>query len=152
MKKLIKLGLVFSFVVLATGCGTNVTKCTIKNDQGASGYTIDSTYDIYSNGDNVDKVEIKEVITSKNNTTLAYFEDRLKKKYEELNKMYKGYTVTSNTEKGKITVTATADYSKIDVEKFANDNDVIKSDIKKSNKMTSKIMKKYYESLGATCK
>ena len=152
MKKLIKLGLVFGFVVLATGCGNNVTKCTIKNDQGSSGYTIDTTYEIYSKGDNVDKVEIKEVITSKNNTTLAYFEDKFKKKYEELNKNYKGYTVKSSVEKGKAIVTATADYNKIDVTKFANDNDTIKSDIKKSKKMTTKIMKKYYESLGASCK
>ena len=151
MKKIVKLGLVFCFVLLATGC-SNVTKCTIKNDQGSSGYTIDTTYEIYSSGNNVSKVEIKEVVTSKNNTTLAYFEDRLKKKYEELNKDYKGYTVKSSLEKGKAIVTATADYSKIDVEKFANDNDTIKSDINKSKKMTTEIMKKYYESLGASCK
>ena len=113
---------------------------------------IDTQVVIASKKDVVEKVEIKEVITSKNNTTLAYFEDKLKKKYEELNKLYKGYTVKTTTEKGKAIVTATADYSKIDIEKFGNANDTIKDDIKKSKKMTSEIAKKYYESLGASCK
>ena len=152
MKNVFKIIFVFGIVLLATGCGTKVVTCTIKNDQSGSGYSIDSTYEIYSKKDNVSTVEIKEVITSKNNTTLAYFEDKLKKKYEELNKLYKGYTVKTKSEKGKVIVTATADYSKIDVEKFANANDVIKDDIKKSKKMTSDIAKKYYESLGASCK
>ena len=152
MKNIAKIACCFCLVLLMTGCGTKVLKCTIKNDQGASGYTIDSTYEIYSSKSSVSKVEIKEVITSKNNTTLAYFEDKLKKKYEELNTQYKGYTVKSSTEKGKTIVTATADYSKIDVEKFANATDSIKDDYKKSKKMTEEIMKKYYESLGATCK
>ena len=152
MRNALKVGLVFCLVLLVSGCGTKVVKCTMNNDQSGSGYTIDSTYEIYSSKDIVSKVEIKEIITSKNNTTLAYFEDNLKKKYEDLNKQYKGYTVKTKTEKGKTIVTATADYSKIDIEKFANANDVIKDDIKKSKKMTSDIAKKYYESLGATCK
>ena len=152
MRNALKVGLVFCLVLLVSGCGTKVVKCTMNNDQSGSGYTIDSTYEIYSSKDIVSKVEIKEIITSKNNTTLAYFEDNLKKKYEDLNKQYKGYTVKTKTEKGKTIVTATADYSKIDIEKFANANDVIKDDIKKSKKMTSDIAKKYYESLGAACK
>ena len=152
MKNILKIGIFFGVVLLLTGCGTKVVKCTKNNDQGASGYTINSTYEIVSSGDKVSKVEIEEVITSKNNTTLAYFEDRLKTQYENQNKKYKGYTVKTKTEKGKTIVNVTIDYSKFDVEKFANDNDIIKSDIKKSKKMTSDIAKKYYESLGTTCK
>ena len=152
MKNILKVGIFFGVVLLLTGCGTKVVKCTKNNDQGASGYTINSTYEIVSSGDKVSKVEIEEVITSKNNTTLAYFEDRLKTQYESQNKKYKGYTVKTKTEKGKTIVNVTIDYSKFDVEKFANDNDIIKSDIKKSKKMTSDIAKKYYESLGTTCK
>ena len=152
MKNILKVGIFFGVVLLLTGFGTKGVKCTKNNDQGASGYTINSTYEIVSSGDKVSKVEIEEVITSKNNTTLAYFEDRLKKQYEDQNKKYKGYTVKTKTEKGKTIVNVTIDYSKFDVEKFANDNDIIKSDIKKSKNMTSDIAKKYYESLGTTCK
>lgn len=152
MKNIFKIAFCFCIILLMTGCGTKVVKCTNNNDQGASGYTIDSTYEIYSSNDVVNKVEIKEVITSKNNTTLVYFEDKLKKKYEQLNKLYKGYTIKTKTEKGKTTVDVTIDYTKTDVEKFVNENDIIKAAFKKDKKMTSDIAKTYYESLGATCK
>ena len=152
MRNIVKVLSIFCVAILLTGCGTKVTKCTMSNDEGQSGYTLDTSYEIYSSGDKVSKVEVKEVITSKNNTTLAYFEDKLKKKYEALNDSYGGYTVKSEIKDGKTTVTVTIDYSKVAIDKFANDNDIIKSDILKSNKMTPEIAKKYYESLGAKCK
>ena len=152
MKGIFKIVVICGCAVLLTGCGTKVTKCSINNDEGQSGYTLDTTFEIYSSDDKVNKVEVKEVVTSKNNTTLAYFEDKLKKKYQELNDTYGGYTVKSEIKDGKATVTATIDYSKVEIEKFANDNDIIKSDILKANKMTPEIAKKYYESSGASCK
>ena len=83
MKKVIKLITIFICIILISGCGKNkVLKCEIKNDQSKSGYTINTTYEIYSSDSIVNKVVRKDVVTSKNTTILAYFEKTLKDQYK----------------------------------------------------------------------
>ena len=152
MKKIIKIGFVFAFILFVSGCNKKAVTCTIENDQSASGYVIKTTYNIYSNKDIVTKVETNEVITSKNNTILAYFEKNNKDKYDSENKKYGGYTVNVLNKDGKVTTNITIDYNKMDVDKFVTDNTAMKSYVNDKHQVTLKGAKTLYESLGATCK
>ena len=152
MKKVIKLLFIFMCVVFISGCaGTKVTKCTLKSDQSASGYTLDSTYDIYSKDDVVTKVVTKEVVNSENTTIIAYFEKTLKDQYENANKKYGGYTVDVKKEDKKVISSVTIDYNKVDLASYVKDNTAMKSYVNKDNKLTLKGAKSLYESLGASC-
>lgn len=154
MKNIFKFLSVFVLVLLLTGCfdKKDVSKCTLNNDQSASGYTINSTYNIYSTNGVVNSVETKEIVTSENTTILAYFEDLLKKQYEAANKSYGGYKFEVSKSDKKVTSTVSINYDKMDLAKFIKDNTAMKSYVNKSNKLTLEGAKKLYESLGATCK
>ena len=153
MKKFIKMIPIFTIILLASGCAkTKVTECTLDNDQSKSGYKIVTTYKIYSKGDIVNKVTSEEILTSKNNTILKYFENLNKKQYEAQNKTYGGYTFDIKAEKGIVTSNLTIDYTKLDMNKFINDNSAMKSYVNKNNKFTLDGAKTMYQSLGATCK
>ncbi len=154
MKNVVKFLIVFVGVLLLSGCmdKKQVSKCTLSNDQSASGYSINSTYNIYSTNGIVNSVQTKEVVTSKNTTILAYFEDLLKKQYESANSSYGGYEFKVSKTDNKVTSTVTINYEKMDLDKFVKDNASMKSYVNKSNKLTLDGVKKLYESLGATCK
>ena len=151
MKKLLKSSLLLILLVIfTTGC-TKVTKCTLTSNQSASGYTLKSTYNIYSNKDVVDKVEWTEEYESKNTTTLAYFEKQLNDQYKSNNDKYKGYTYTVTNENGKVISKVTLDYSVMDIDKFIEDNPAMKSFMNSDNKVTLEGQKAIYETAGATC-
>ena len=156
MKGYIKKGMFVICMILVlftTGCKKQVvTTCNYKNDQKASGYNINSTYNIYSDGKTVNKVVMEEVVTSKNTTVLKFFEKKLKDQYEKINSTYGGYTIDVKNKDKKVISTVTIDYNKMNLKKYVKDNVALKSYIDKNNKMTLKGAKALYESLGATCK
>ena len=154
MRKIGKILFGFLGIILLTGCGDKkqVSKCTLNSDQSASGYTINSTYEIYSTNDIVSSVKTKEVVTSKNTTILAYFEDLLNKQYKSASETYGGYTYKVTNKDGKVTSEVTINYDKMNLSKFVKDNASMKSYVNKSNKLTLDGVKKIYEGLGATCK
>ncbi len=154
MKRLAKIIFISISILLLSGCGSKklTTKCTLDSDQSASGYKLESVYNIYSTNGIVDSVKTKEVVTSKNNTILSYFENILKSQYTKAGKAYGGYTFNVKKEDDKVTSEVTIDYNKMDLSKFVRDNASMKSYVNKSNKITLDGAKKIYESLGATCK
>ena len=153
MKKVIKLITIFICIILISGCGKNkVLKCEIKNDQSKSGYTINTTYEIYSSDSIVNKVVRKDVVTSKNTTILAYFEKTLKDQYKKINDNYGGNESDVKIDGNKVVATLTSDYNKMDFEKYIKDNTIMKSYVNKNNKLTMNKAKTFYESMGATCK
>lgn len=157
MKKVIKLFIVFIGIIFISGCSVNlpnkkISICTLENDQSKSGYKVSSTYKIYSKNDIVTKVNTEEILTSKNTTIIKYFEDLINKQYKELNNTYGGYTYNIKKDNDKIISTVNIDYSKMNLEKFINDNSAMKAYINKDKKMTLKGIQTMYESLGAKCK
>lgn len=127
-----------------------VTACYNTIDQSASGYKINTKYNINSANDVVKTVEITDTIISSNNTILAYFEKQYKNTYEEQNKKYGGYTVNTEKKKEEVIVKVTIDYSDVDLKKLAKDNPSIAKKIK-NNKLTLSVAKSIYTNLGATC-
>ena len=153
MKRVFKFLFIFVFVFLLAGCkgGKVVTKCTLVSDQSASNYTLKSEYNVISNKDKVYRVETVEVVESKNNTILAYFEDQLKKQYKSYNDTYKGYKYDVVNKDGKVIAKVTIDYTKMDLDKFVKDNPAMKSYVDKDNNITLSGIKTMYESMGAKC-
>ena len=154
MKKYVySLALVLVGILCVTGCGSSSkVTCTYESDQSASGYKLKSEYNIYSDGDVVTKVETTETVESKNNTVLSYFEKQLKEQYKTNNEKYKGYDYKVTNKDGKVVSEVTIDYSKMDLNKFVEDNTAMKSFVNKDNKLTVKGVKSMYESIGAKCK
>lgn len=145
---------IFLVVVIAALCfipsKKKVTACYNTIDQGASGYRINTKYKINSTNDVVKKVEITDTIISSNNTILAYLEKQYKNLYEEQNKKYGGYTVSTEKKKEEVIVKVTIDYSDVDLKKLAKDNPSIAKKVK-NNKLSLTDAKSIYTNLGATC-
>ena len=143
--------MVITTVVLLVYFGNKKTlyKCSRIVDQSASGYKIKTNYEIYSYKDDTKYIEIKETVYSDENSILDFYKTELTKMYEEQNKKYNGYTINSEKDREKMTVTAKIDISKIKLKEFAEDNNII--DYISNNKLTPKGAKKMFSNLGATC-
>lgn len=156
MKNFIKVLVVALCTLLLVGCSSKeknvITTCTLNSDQSASGYTLSSTYKIYSTNNAVTKVETTEIVTSDNETIRDYFVSALENSYKTAEETYGGYTYKVIDEYDKVTSTVTIDYTKMDLNKFIKDNSSMKSYVNKDNKITLEGAKNIYETLGATCK
>ncbi|HCJ32564.1 MAG TPA: hypothetical protein DHV70_06740 [Firmicutes bacterium] len=164
MKKGLKILFISLFVILISGCGnekTNVNTnkdtaketintCTLSSDQSSNGYTLSSNYEIHSKDGLVNSVTTKETVESDNEQVRSYFKKTLEDSYNTANESYGGYTYNVTEDGNKVISDVTIDYSKMNLDKFVNDNSQMKSYIK-NNKISLDGMKKIYEALGATC-
>lgn len=126
MKKGLKILFISLFVILISGCGNEKTNV------------------------NTNKDTAKETVESDNEQVRSYFKKTLEDSYNTANESYGGYTYNVTEDGNKVISDVTIDYSKMDLEKFVNDNSQMKSYIK-NNRISLDGMKKIYEALGATC-
>lgn len=156
MKKLIGSALlVFVTVLFLTGCGSskdNNFVCTYSSDQSASGYKLKSEYKVYSDGEIVNKVVTVETVESTNTSVLSYFESALKEQYKSNDNKYGGYSYNITKTDDTVISEVTIDYTKMDIEKFIEDNEAVKAYVNDDNQLTVEGVKKMYKSIGATCK
>lgn len=152
MKKILCLLLIF----IITGCSCSkkytTNTCELVIDQSANDYVTYKTYNIYSNKDIVDKVEIIEEVKSNKKEILDYFEEQFKKQYKEANKKYNGYKYNVKIKNSKVIAKVTINYKKLDMDKYIEDNSAIKSYVNNDNKITKDGAIKMYQSMGASCK
>jgi len=125
--------------------------CTMTSDQSLSGYQLDTKYVIKYKGKYVTKVDITEIISSKDNEKLLTFEKNFNDQYSYNKKTYGGYTYKVTNKNGKVTSKVTINYKVFNIEKFIENNEAMK-DYVKNNKMTISGAREMYESTGATCK
>ena len=165
MKKFGKILLLLVAVLTLVGCqgdsnekekdkGVNekTIKCTIVNDQqSTSGYKVDSDITIYAEDNIVTKVKTVETVIAHQKEILTYFEQTLNNQYEETNKNYGGYTYEIKTTDEKLTSNVEIDYTKMDLNKYVNDNAVMKEYVNDKNELTVDGITKLYEAMGATC-
>ena len=151
MKKSIIMLSLIAVCVLITGCGNNkefTKKCVIHNDVLSQGYKLDSEYNIFGKG----RVETTEIVTSDNQEILDYFEDYLNDTYVDANENYGGYTkINVTNSNNKVVSNIEIDYTKMDLEKFVQDNPGVSAYINSNNAMTTEGIVSMYEALGATC-
>lgn len=154
MKKVVRIFSLLIVMILIAGCGSQkevVKTCKLTQTDPTQGYKLESTYTIYGTGKAVDRVETTESITSENQEILDYFETYLKDTYDQTNKVYGGYDVNVTNESGKVVSKVTIDYSKMNLEKYVEDNTSMKAYMTKQNKILVSGMQSLYESLGAIC-
>jgi len=155
MKKICNVLFVVGFVFLClVGCSNEkevLTTCTLTQNVEDQNYKLNATYNIYSQGDYVNRVVTKEIVTSNTKSILEYYENYAKTTYDSMNKTYGGYTYKTDMTDNQITIDTTIDYSKMNLDKFTEDNAAMKSYLK-NGKLALKGVKSIYEQLGATCK
>lgn len=156
MKKYFGMLILVITIILITGCSSTQNKeiiktCTSTSNDVANGYKLQSDYKIYAKGDVVEKVETIETITSDDEETLSYFAEYLEDTYESTNEVYGGYTNTVTEEEGKVVSKTTIDYNVMDIEKYVEDNTIMKNYVNTDNKILLDGMVAIYEALGATC-
>lgn len=155
MKNIVKVFAALIVVTLLCGCGAQekerVIKCTASQNNLANGYEIKSEYNIYAKGDVVKSVKTKETVTSDQESILSYFQTTLNTTYEQYNNEYSGYKYEITKDGNKVTADVEIDYSKMDIEKFGNDNTVLKNYMNGNNELTVVGLKTMYKSFGATC-
>ena len=148
MKKGLKFLVVLPIVFLTAGCGAEkkevVNHCVLTSTSTTQGYSVNSTYDVYSKNNVVSKVVTEEVVESDNESVLSYFE-------KSQNETYGGTTNKVTNENGKVTSSTTIDYSKMDLDKFVKSNTALSSYVNDKNQLTKDGVISLYESLGAKC-
>lgn len=154
MKKVYSFLIIVGFIFLClVGCTNEkeaLTKCTLTQTDEAETYKLNATYNIYSKGSLVDRVVTKEIVTSNTKSVLEYFETYAVSTYKKMNKAYSGYTYTTNMTDNQITIDTTIDYTKMDLKKFANDNEGMDQFIE-DDRMKLEGVIAIYEQMGATC-
>ncbi len=151
MKKLIKL---FSILVVLLICGCGKEKyitCTKNINNTNENYTLSATYKIYYNKSYVTKIEKEEKYTSSDKTVLDYFKEYNELNYGNLNDLYGGFDYKIDSNKEFVSINTIIDLSVSDLKKMVNDG-YLDKDYVVSNKFTTGGAKRYYESIGATCK
>lgn len=155
MKKGMILLLCLSIGII-TGCSTKEKKeeektvtCTLS--QNFSSYEITSKYTIYTKGEVVDRVEIIEVATSENEEIRNSLESAFQSQYTALNSKYNGYTSAVTKNASSVENHATIDYSKVDIDKFIEDNVLLKEYVTSDNHFSLDGMIAFYEENNATC-
>ena len=126
MKKGLKILFISLFVILISGCGKSnkevVSTCTLSSNQSSNGYKISSNYEIHSKDGLVNSVTTKETVESDNEQVRSYFKKTLEDSYNTANESYGGYTYNVTEDGNKVISDVTIDYSKMNLEKFVNDN------------------------------
>ena len=149
MKKGLKILFISLFVILISGCGKSnkevVSTCTLSSDQYSNGYTLSSNYEIHSKDGLVNSVTTKETVESDNEQVRSYFKKTLEDSYNTANESYGGYTYNVTEDGNKVISDVTIDYSKMNLDKFVNDNSQMKSYIK-NNKILF-LLSKYCDNI-----
>lgn len=97
-------------------------------------YQIKNNYTLYYKKDIVKKVLIERIVESKNNTVLSFFEKNYKDEFKKYNKDFGGYTIKSSEIKNhKLDFIVEVNFKKVDMNKLKEKNPYLKDDMKKKN-------------------
>ena len=165
MNKRFKILFVLLSIFLLVGCSSenneekkeknetkddSIIKCSISKME-VEDYSISSSYEIHSTDGVVDKVTTIETVETDDESILSTFEEQLETTYETANETYGGYTYKIEKDDNKLTCTVEIDYKEMNLEKYVEDNPIMKSFTNENNKITVTGIKTIYESIGAIC-
>lgn len=154
MRKFILIGIMIFSVAILSGCGTQKMKtvtCTLDRNDIENGYQMTATYEIYTDGEIVDKVKTVEKVFSDNDEVLSSFENYLNNVYEPMNDRYGGYDVDIKKDSDSLTSTVVIDYKKVDIEKLLTDQPSMSSMVNDENQILLASIKTSYSMNGAVC-
>lgn len=155
MKKILKVICFVALIFIISGCDNKkevMKTCTVTSNNTVQGYKMENEYKVYGTGKVVDKVVTTEIVTSDDESILNYLEEFINSTYEATNSNYGGYTYTVERKDNKVIAKTTIDYNKMNLEKYVEDNSIMKNYVNSDNKLLVEGIIKLYESMGATCK
>lgn len=145
MKKI----LIIMALLLLTGCGNKVMKCTVNT--ASDKYTYEATYKIEYKGKYVSKITKDEKYIADNKDKYNYLKEYRELELDHMNATYGGYTYKMSANKHTINIKTTIDTSKLNANKLVDDGLISKYYVEK-NKILVSGLRKYYESKNAICK
>ena len=150
MKKIIVLGI--ALLVFITGCGAEPEQKMVCTRTGnMNGIKMDFRYEVYYQGQDVNKVETKEIIESDSQETLNTYKTTIENLYSNFDNIENyNYKVTING--NTLTSTTDIDYTKIDIDELLKIDSSIEQLLNDSKKIALDKITQIYESAGAVCK
>ena len=136
-------------LLLLTGCGNKVVKCTVNTVSDK--YQYEATYKIEYNGKYVEKITKNEKYITTDKEKYSYLKNYRELELEHMNATYGGYSYKMNLDKHIINIKTTINAKKLNADKLVEDKLINKYYVEK-NKLLVSGLKKYYESKNATCK
>ena len=152
MKKVFLIGTIIFSAIFLSGCQkTNIVTCTLNKNDLENDYQMTGTYEIYTDGETVNKVITVEQIFSDNDEVLNSFEDYLKGVYNPMAENYGGYDINIKKNDDSLTSTIENDYQEVDIEKLLVDQPAMSSMVNDKNQVLLASIKASYATLGAVC-
>jgi len=141
-----------ALLLLVTGCGnTKEEMMTCTRTGNMSGVEMDFTYNIYYQGDIVNKVQTTEIITSDDEETLKTYENGITSLYSNFDNIdHYNYDVV--IEGNTLTSTTDINYKQMDMDKLLEIDSSIGSLLNSDNQVLLDKVVETYEATGATCK
>lgn len=173
MKKILSISILICFVVLLCACGkkenknnptntgtggngggssSNTMECVHDTTNTTDNYSIHSKYTVYHNGKYVEKIKIDKTISSSESDVVDYMKTSYDTSYDNMQRLYGGYTYTSTLDGGSAVYDITIDCLTIKMKELSNDFITIIPYIDEDNHISLEGVRTIYESRGATCK
>ena len=127
-------------------------KCSININ--AINYQIESSYEISYRGRIVEKTINTSKVISSNSKTLKEQKQafiNMNTYYENMNKLYGGYSYEVKSTNNTVSNIITIDYTKVDLEKLIKNDSNFKKLVNSNNQMLISKVQKTYEIMGANC-
>lgn len=154
-KKLLILGIIA--LVLITGCGQKEKDTTKKMDKMVCTRTsnmndleMDFNYQVYYEGNNVNKVQTTEKIISDDTTVLGEYKQQIEALYSNFDNI-ENYNYNVVIEGDTLTSTTDINYEKIDINELLKIDSSISQLLNDDNKIDLDKITEVYEQIGATC-
>ena len=151
MKKFFKLGMLSLTIILLSGCNNKEVLKTCNLTQTNSSYTMSNEYKIYGVNDTAEKVVSVETVTSNDPSVLNNLKEYIEELYSNSNENYGGYDYNIEISDNKLISTVTINYNEMDLEKYIEDNSIMKNYVNDDNKLLIDGIVNIYKSAGAQC-
>jgi hypothetical protein len=173
MNKFIKYLAIILCIGLITGCSgkkeekklsENISSEIKISEEGASavchadfdytntrGFVTGSKMVIFTDSNNiVTKVSTQEIAESNDKSVLSILEESIKENYSVASQ-YGGYDYDVSLNGNRLIITTTIDYTVLDMEKMATDNDTLEVYLNKDHRFTLASIQSMYMAVGAEC-
>ena len=150
MKNIFKL-FTLIIVLFISGCSKDkYITCINEINNKENNYKLNATYKIYYKDSYVTKIEKEETYKSSEEDIVEYFNEYKRLEYDNLNKLYNGYTFNIESRDNYLYIKTNIDMSLTSVKKMVKDG-YLNEDYAIGNKLTISGAKYFYKDKGANC-
>lgn len=139
-------------LLLVTGCGQTQAeeKMVCTRTVNMNNVQMDLRYEVYYEGDNVNKVQSTEKVISDDEATLQTYQDQVESIYSNFDNV-EHYNYEVSIEGDTLTSTTDIDYTKIDMDQLLEIDSSVEQLLNDNGKIDLDNITKVYEQAGATC-